>query len=387
MYKTVKEADVKGKRVLVRTGMDVIVDDNGKIADDSRVYAAIPTIKYLLEKNARVILLTHIGRPKGKVVAKYSVKNAAKMLSKLLGKNVKALDDCIGKKVEAAVKKMEPGEIIFLENLRFHKEEKENDKKFAKTLASYGDVYVNDAFSNSHHDGVSMIILPKLLPAFAGLLLEKELNALHGLFSSPERPLVAVLGGAKLSDKLGVVKNLLKKVDKLVIGGALAFTFFKAQGLEIGKSKCDDELVVEVKTFMNNTKLLLPIDIVVAKEFANSDGKVVDYDKIPANSMGLDIGPKSIKLFKEEIKKANSVVWSGDMGVFEFDKFAKGTREIAKSIASCKGTTVIGGGDTLLAAQSMKILDKFGHASTGGSAMLRVLEGKPLVAVEALKKA
>jgi 3-phosphoglycerate kinase len=386
MIPQLENMDVAGKHVLVRAGMDVPVDDQGNIQDEVRISEAIPTLEYLVKKKAMIIVLTHIGRPEGKVVEKYRVGKVAKRLAELLGIDVQITGDCIGKEAEDAVASMRPGEVLLLENLRFHAEEQENNEAFAAELASFGEVYVNDAFNNSHHTGASMVMLPKLIPACAGFLLRKELDTLSSLFASPKRPLVAVLGGLKLKDKIGVVQNLLEKVDTLIIGGALAFTFLKAKGMKIGASKCDDSLVEQITPLLVSPKLVLPVDIVIARNItAGAEHAVVPIGEIPEGWKGVDIGPETVKKFTAEIAKARSIVWSGDMGVFEIAEFSHGTTAIAHAVAGRK-TAVIGGGDTLLAAGKVGILSKVKHASTGGSAMLRFLEGKPLPAIAAMEQ-
>ncbi|MAG16093.1 phosphoglycerate kinase [Candidatus Woesearchaeota archaeon] len=387
MFKTLKDIDVSGKKVIVRVGMDVPVDEDGDITDDTRIIDGLPTIKYLLKKKAKLILLTKIGRPKGKRVERLSVKKTAAKLSKLVGVNVKAFDECVGDKVEAVVNNMKDGEIVFLENVLFYKEEKEKDTKFAKKLASYGEIYVNDAFSSSHRDTSSMTLLPKLLPSCAGILLEKEIDALNNLLENPKKPFIAVLGGAKVSDKIKLIENLLKRVDKILIGGAMAFTFLKAQGISVGESLVENDFIENAKKLLKSGKIVLQVDVVIADKMdAKAKNKTVSIDNIENGWLGLDIGPETVKLFSSELKKANTIVWNGPMGVFEMDNFAKGTIEIAKSIEKSKATTLIGGGDTISAARKAKVEGKFTHTSTGGGAMLEFLEGKKLPAIEALEK-
>ena len=383
--KTLKDAEVSGKRVLVRTGMDIPVDKFGKITDDSRIIAAVPTIRYLAENNAKVILLTHMGRPDGQVIEALRVKNTAVRLSKLIGKKVGYVDDCIGKKVEEKISKMKKGDVIFLENLRFYNEETSRGELFAKKLASLGDLYVNDAFSNSHRDSASMTTLPRIMPSFAGLLLEKEVNALNRLADSPQRPYIAVLGGGKVSDKIKLIESLLKKVDKLLIGGAMAFTFLKAGGVQIGNSRVENDFVDTAKSLLKSGKIVLQADSVVAKKLDDSSECKTVIGNIDCGWLGLDIGPKTVEIFSQELKKAKTIVWNGPMGVFEIDRFSKGTGGVAKAIASSNAYTVIGGGDTLSAAKKAGVEGKFSHSSTGGGAMLEFLEGKKLPAIEALK--
>jgi len=386
MLRTLKDVDVAGKRVLVRVGMDVPIDEKGNVMDDTRIVDALPTIKYLLKKKAKLILLTKIGRPNGRV-KRLSVKRIAAMLSKLIEKDVKDFDDCVGEEIDAAVDKMEEGTILFLENVLFHKEEKAKDAKFARKLANYGEIYVNDAFSSSHRDTASMTLLPRLLPSCAGLLLEKEFEALTNIMESPKRPFIAVLGGAKVSDKIKLIRNLLKRIDKILIGGAMAFTFLKAMGYEIGNSKVEEDFVNEAKKLMESNKIVLPVDAVIADKFDRSaTAKIVPIEGIETGWIGLDIGPKSVNMFKKELDGAKTIVWNGPMGVFEFESFASGTMEIAKYIAKSPASTIIGGGDTLAAAKKAGVYGRFTHTSTGGGAMLEFLEGKTLPALAPLER-
>ncbi|MBI2664782.1 phosphoglycerate kinase [Candidatus Woesearchaeota archaeon] len=386
MFKTLKDADLDGKRVIVRVGMDVPVDDSGNITDDTRILEGLPTIKRLLRKKAKIILLTKIGRPKGKRVEKLSVKKTAARLSELIGVPVKAFDECVGSKVRAAVKSLKEGEIIFLENVLFHKEEEAKDTAFAKDLAGYAEIYVNDAFSSSHRDTVSITMLPKLLPSYAGFLLEKEMRIQTELLESPKRPFIAVLGGAKVSDKIRMIENLLKVVDKILIGGAMAFTFLRAEGYSVGDNKFEKDFVSQAKEFMKSGKIVLQSDAVAADKFdEGANTKIISADKFEKGWLGLDIGPKTVETFKKELNEASSIVWNGPMGVFEMDKFANGTNEIARFIAKSKATTLIGGGDTIAAAKKAGVEGKFSHTSSGGGAMLMVLEGKKLPGIAALE--
>ena len=388
--KTIEDIDVSGKKVLVRCDFNVPLDENKNITDETRINAALPTIKYLLEHKAAVILCSHLGRPKGEFNMKYSLAPVAKRLSEKLGFEVKLAKDVIGedaKKLAAAVK---PGEAILLENVRFHAEEEKNDPAFAKELASMADIYVSDAFGTVHRAHASTAGVAQYLPAVAGFLIGKELNFLGKAVTDPERPFVAILGGAKVKDKIGVITNLIEKVDTLLIGGGMAYTFMKATGGEIGNSLCDEErlgLALELldKAKAKGVKLLLPIDNVCGKEFKDDTEQMTcESGKIPEGWEGLDIGPKTVELFANEIKAAKTVVWNGPMGVFEMPSFAKGTLAIATAMAESDATTIIGGGDSAAAVTQMGLADKMSHISTGGGASLEFLEGKTLPGVAAL---
>ncbi|NLM53297.1 MAG: phosphoglycerate kinase [Firmicutes bacterium] len=386
---TVRDVDVCNKRVLMRADFNVPMRD-GEISDDKRIRAALPTIEYLREKGAKVILMSHFGRPKGKVVDEYRLDPIAARLGELLGVSVLKLNDCIGEEAEAAVNKMQPGDVILLENVRFYAEEEKNDPEFARKLAVLGDVYVNDAFGTAHRAHASTEGVAKYLPAVSGFLMEKELEFLGGAVDNPKRPFVAILGGAKVKDKIAVIEALLNKVDTLIIGGGMAYTFLKAQGYEIGNSLLDEERLdfcreILAKAEEKGVKLLLPVDVVVAKEFAaDAEHKVVPADEIPADWEGLDIGPKTIELFKDAVKDAATVVWNGPMGVFEFEAFARGTNAVAEALAESDAITVIGGGDSAAAVEQAGLADKMTHVSTGGGASLEFLEGKVLPGVAAL---
>ncbi|MEP0860139.1 MAG: phosphoglycerate kinase [Ignavibacterium sp.] len=394
---TIDKVELKGKRVLVRVDFNVPLDENLNITDDTRIVESLPTIKKIISEGGKAILMSHLGRPKGGPNPKYSLKPTAKRLSELLGKEVKLAPDCIGDEVKAMVSQMKDGDVLILENVRFHPEEEKNDPEFAKKLAELGDVYINDAFGSAHRAHASTEGVTKFIKVCAaGYLMQKELEYLGAAVSNPNRPYVAILGGAKISGKIDVINNLLDKVDTLIIGGGMAFTFFKAQGKEIGKSLLEEEkleLAKEVLQKVKNTgvKFLLPVDVVVASEFNNdSPAEVVSVDSIPSDKMGLDIGPETIKLFKEEILKAKTVVWNGPMGVFEFDNFAKGTFAIAQALAEATANgvvTVIGGGDSAAAIAKAGLKDKVSHVSTGGGASLEFLEGKILPGVAALNDA
>ena len=388
--KTVEDVNVKGKRVLVRVDFNVPLQD-GKVADDKRITAALPTVKYLLEHGAKVILCSHLGRPKGERKMEFSLAPVAERLKELLpGVRISFAPDCIGKETEKMAGDLREGEILLLENLRFHKEEEKNDPEFAKKLASLADIYVSDAFGTVHRAHASTAGVAQYLPAVAGFLIGKELSVMGGALENPVRPFVAILGGAKVADKIGVITNLLNKCDTLIIGGGMAYTFFKALGYNIGNSLLDADSIELAKKLMldadaKGVKMLLPVDTVVAKEFkADAEYMTVDSDRIPDGYMGMDIGEKTAKLFGEEIRKAGTVVWNGPMGVFEFDAFAKGTAAVAEACAECKGTTIIGGGDSASAVKKLGYADKMTHISTGGGASLEFLEGKVLPGVAAL---
>ncbi|MFA6079169.1 MAG: phosphoglycerate kinase [Candidatus Omnitrophota bacterium] len=391
MKKTIKDVDLKGKKVLIRVDFNVPLDENLNITDDIRISAAVPTIKYAIDKGAKVILMSHLGRPDGKVVEKMRLTPAAKRLEKLLGVKVLALKDCVGDDVKRAVSSMKDGDVILLENLRFHAEEEANDAAFAKELASLGDIFVNDAFGTAHRAHASTEGVTKYLPSVAGFLLEKEIQYLGSSVDNPKRPFVAILGGAKVKDKIKVIDNLLNKVDALIIGGGMAYTFMKAKGKTIGNSKLDKDGFETAKAALEkaakkNIPILLPVDNVVADKFdAAANSKLVGED-IPDGWMGLDIGPATIKLFEEKLESAKTVVWNGPLGVFEMEKFAKGTEEIAKFLMTLKGaTTIIGGGDTAAAMLKFKVADKMSHISTGGGASLEYLEGRGLPGIDALQ--
>ncbi len=391
--KTIKDVDLKGKRALIRVDFNVPLDEGLNITDDIRIRAALPTIKYALDKGAKVILMSHLGRPDGQVKEELRLSPVAKRLRELLGKPVTALKDCIGDDVNKAVAGMKAGDVILLENLRFHAEEEENDPVFAKELSSLGDVFINDAFGTAHRAHASTEGVTHYLPSVAGFLLEKEIAYLGNAVDNPKRPFVAILGGAKVKDKIKVIDNLLNKVDALLIGGGMAYTFLKVQGKTIGSSKLDKDGLDTAKAALDKAAkkkipILLPVDHIVADKFdANADTKLVPQD-IPDGWMGLDIGPKTIKIFEDNLKKAKTIVWNGPLGVFEMDKFAKGTEEVAKFIAALKGvTSIIGGGDTAAAMVKFKVEGKMSHISTGGGASLEYLEGRGLPGIDALNDA
>lgn len=389
--KTVRDIDVTGKKVLVRCDFNVPLDkETGKITDNRRIRAAIPTIEYLIDHNAKVILCSHLGRPKGEFNLKYSLKPVAEELSKLLGKEVKLAKDVIGEDAEKLTSEIKEGEVVLLENVRFHKEEEENNPEFAKKLASFAEIYVNDAFGTAHRAHASTAGVADYLPAVSGFLIEKELEFLGNALDNPERPFVAILGGAKVSDKIGVIENLLDKVDTLIIGGGMAYTFYKAQGHTIGTSICEEDKIDLANDILNkakekNVEILLPIDNHVSAEYSNeAEDKYVESAEIPEGFMGLDIGPKTIELFKNAIKNAKTVVWNGPLGVTEFSKFEEGTKAIAEALAETEAVTVIGGGDSAAAVEKFGLADKMTHISTGGGASLEFLEGKALPGIECL---
>ena len=389
--KTIKDIDLKDKKVLVRCDFNVPLDENRNITDNTRIVAALPTIKYLLENNCRIILCSHLGRPKGEFKPEFSLKPVAKELSRLLGKEVIMAKDVIGEDATSKVEKLEPGQILLLENVRFHREETDNDPEFAKKLASMAEIYVNDAFGTAHRAHASTAGVASYLPAVSGFLIEKELKFLGQALENPERPFVAILGGAKVSDKIGVIDNLLDKVDTLIIGGGMAYTFIKAQGYEVGNSICELDKLDLAKEAMEKAKekgvkLMLPVDTKIGKEFkADTESKTVLSTEIPEGWEGFDIGEQTIKEYEEELKKAKTVVWNGPLGVFEFDQFAIGTNEIAKTLASINATTIIGGGDSAAAVKKAGLQDKMTHISTGGGASLEFLEGKKLPGIECLQ--
>lgn len=389
--KTVKDIDLKGKKVFVRCDFNVPMDKEQNITDNTRIVAALPTIKYLLEQNCKIILASHLGRPKGEVKPEFSLAPVAKELSKLLNKEVIMAKDVIGEDATNKAANLKEGEIMLLENVRFHREETDNDPEFAKKLASMAEVYVNDAFGAAHRAHASTAGIAAYLPAVSGFLIEKELTVLGNAINNPERPFMAILGGAKVSDKIGVIDSLLDKVDTLMIGGGMAYTFFKAQGYSVGNSLCEEEktgLALEAmkKAKQNGVKLLLPIDTKIGKEFKpDTESKTVAWTDIPDGWEGFDIGEKTIEMFKNELKNAKTVIWNGPLGLFEFDQFAIGTNEIAKTLADLDATTIIGGGDSGAAVAKAGLADKMTHICTGGGASLEFLEGKKLPGIECLQ--
>ncbi|NLJ85209.1 MAG: phosphoglycerate kinase [Firmicutes bacterium] len=388
--RTVKDINVKGKRVFVRVDFNVPMDEAGNITDDKRIRAALPTIQYLADQGARVILASHLGRPKGRPGEKYRLDPVAQRLAELLGQEITKVDDCIGAEPMEAADALQDGDILLLENVRFHPGEEKNDPEFAKGLAALADIYVNDAFGAAHRAHASTAGIAQYLPAVAGFLLQKEIETMGKALQNPERPFVAILGGAKVADKIGVISNLMQKVNTLVIGGGMAYTFLKAQGYEIGNSLLDSESLQLALDLMDEAKqlgvkFLLPVDVVIADAFAaDAKHEVVDADKMRAGWQGLDIGPRTIELFAGEIQTAKTVVWNGPMGVFEMPAFAKGTNAIAEAMANSDAITIIGGGDSAAAVEQANLASKMTHVSTGGGASLEFLEGKALPGVEAL---
>ncbi len=390
--KTVKDVDVKGKRVLVRCDFNVPQDENGKITDENRIIGALPTVKYLLDNGAKVILCSHLGRPKNGPEAKFSLKPVADRLNELLGNKVTLANDVIGDDAKAKVAALKDGFAVMLENVRFEKGEEKNDPELSKAFASLCDIYVNDAFGTAHRAHSSTAGVAEFCKTnVCGFLIQKEIDVMGGALSSPARPFTAILGGAKVSDKIGVINNLLEKVDSLVIGGAMAYTFIAANGGNVGKSRVEKDKIDLAKDLMakakaRGIKMLLPVDNVATTEFsATAEGKVVPSDNIPADYEGLDIGPKTAKIFAEEIAKAKTVIWNGPMGVFEFEKFAVGTKAVAQALADNKNAiTIIGGGDSAAAVEQLGYADKVTHISTGGGASLEYLEGKVLPGIACL---
>ena len=389
--KTIKDIDLKGKKVFVRCDFNVPLDEQGNITDNRRIVGALPTIKYLLEQNCKIILCSHLGRPKGEVKKEFSLLPVQKELSKLLGKEVKLAEDVVGESAKALTSNMNEGEIVLLENVRFDAREEKNDESLSKELASMAEIFVNDAFGTAHRAHSSTAGIAEYLPAVSGFLIEKELNFLGNTLENPKRPFVAILGGAKVSDKIGVIESLLEKVDTLMIGGGMAYTFFKSLGYTVGKSICEEDKLDLAQDLMKkarekNVKLVLPIDNVIAKEIApDAENKIIDSDNIPDEWEGLDIGPKTIELFKEELKNAKTVIWNGPVGFSEYEIFANGTRQIAKTLAELEDAiTIIGGGDSAAAVEKLGYADKITHISTGGGASLEFLEGKKLPGIECL---
>lgn len=391
MKKTIRDIDVKGKKILVRCDFNVPQNENQEITDNRRIVAALPTIKYLLENNCKVILCSHLGRPKGEVKKEFSLLPVAKELSRLLGIEVKLADDIIGESAKELTSNMKEGEVVLLENVRFDKREEENDPEFAKELASLAEIYVSDAFGTVHRAHASTAGVASFLPAVSGFLIEKELRFLGNALENPERPFVAILGGKKVSDKIGVIDALLEKVDTLMIGGGMAYTFFKAMGYNVGNSICElDKLDLATslmeKAKAKGVKLMLPVDTKVGKEFSkDTESKIVKYTEIPDGWEGFDIGTETIEIYKKELETAKTVIWNGPIGLFEFEQFAVGTNEIAKKLAEIDATTIVGGGDCAAAVEKAGVADRLTHVSTGGGASLEFLEGKKLPGIECLE--
>ena len=387
---SVKDLDLKGKKVLMRVDFNVPLDEEGRIRDDTRIRAALPTINYILEKGASLILLSHLGRPNGKVVERLRLDPVARRLKEVIERPVLKTDECIGEKVEQICRNMKPGDIVLLENVRFHKEESQNDHGFAKKLASLGDLFVNDAFGTAHRTHASTVGITRFLPAAAGLLMQTELEMLGELLESPLRPFVAILGGAKISDKIAILHNFLKRCQDILVGGGMAYTFLKAQGAKIGRSLVEEEKIEEARGILKEASqggchIHLPLDHLVAREARDGIGvRVVDRGEISPDFISLDIGPKTIEVFSGIIRKAKTVFWNGPLGMFELASFSKGTRAIAKILAESGATVVIGGGETVSAVREFGVEDKMTHVSTGGGASLAFLEGRELSAVASL---
>ncbi len=389
--KTIRDIDLKNKKVLVRCDFNVPFDEEGKISDNRRVVAALPTIKYLLEMGCKIILCSHLGRPKGEFKKEFSLKPVAEELSKLLNVQVKLAEDVVGQSAITLTNNIQEGEIVLLENVRFEAGEEKNEEELSKKLASLAEIYVNDAFGTAHRAHSSTTGVARFLPAVSGFLIEKELEFLGNALENPQRPFVAILGGKKVSDKIGVIDSLLEKVDTLIIGGGMAYTFFKSMGYNVGKSICEEDKLELAQSLIKkaeekNVKLLLPIDNVVADEFSpDANTKIVSSNEIPEGWEGLDIGPKTVELFEKELKNAKTIIWNGPLGLFEYEKFANGTNEIAKCLANLNEViTIIGGGDSAAAVEKIGLADKMTHISTGGGASLEFLEGKKLPGIEAL---
>lgn len=389
--KTIRDIDVKGKKVIVRCDFNVPMDKEGNITDDRRIVGALPTINYLIENGAKVILMSHLGRPKEGYDAKYSLRPVAQRLSQLLEKEVVLAEDkeVVGENAVKLTDEMKEGDVVLLENVRFIATETKNDMEFAKKLASLADIFVNDAFGTAHRAHSSTAGIASYIPAVAGFLIEKEISIMGKALENPERPFVAILGGAKVSDKIGVINNLLEKVDRLVIGGGMAYTFLKAQGIKIGNSLVEEDKVEYAKEMLDKAdkkgvKIYLPVDHVVAKEFKADAAWEVSKTEIPEGFMGLDIGPESVKLFEEAVCDAKTVIWNGPMGVFEMPAFANGTKKVAEALSKVNGTTIIGGGDSAAAVEQLGYAEKMTHISTGGGASLEFLEGLELPGIAAL---
>ncbi len=387
---TIEDLDIKGKRVFIRVDFNVPLDENLKITDDRRIRSALPTINYAIDEGAKVILASHLGRPKGKASPRASLAPVAKRLQRLLDKDVIFADDCIGPQVENFVSKMKSGDVLLLENLRFHLEEEKNDEEFAKALAKLADAYVNDAFGAAHRAHASIVGITRFIPAAAGFLLKREIEYLKGAVLNPVRPFVAILGGAKVSGKIGVLEHLVDKVDKVIVGGGMAFTFIKAMGYEIGNSLVETDMLdlannLREKLIKNNVKFYLPVDCVIAQSMEPGvETKIVTTQEIPKGWLALDIGPASVRLFSEAIQDAKTVIWNGPMGVFELDAFSRGSYAIAHSVADAYALTIVGGGDTDLAVHKAGVSDSISFISTGGGASLQLLEGKELPGISAL---
>ncbi|MDR7386738.1 MAG: phosphoglycerate kinase [Armatimonadota bacterium] len=389
--RTIRDVAVAGRRVLVRVDFNVPLDEQGRVTDDRRIRESLPTVRYLLDRGAAVILMSHLGRPGGRVVESLRMVPVGERLAQLLARPVQVLPDCVGPEVEAAVARMQPGDVALLENLRFHPEEEANDPDFAGRLARLADLYVNDAFGTAHRAHASTVAVARYLPAVAGLLMEKEIRYLSRLLENPDHPFVAVLGGKKVSDKIGVLSNLLERVDAVLVGGGMAYTFLRASGHRVGRSVVEEDKLELARDLMararaRGVELVLPEDVVAAEgPSAEAPRRVVPADEIPEGWMGLDIGPATARRFAQVVEGARLVVWNGPMGVFELEPFAEGTRRVAEAVARCRGTTVVGGGDTAAAVDQFGLLERFDHVSTGGGATLEFLEGRELPGIQVLQ--
>ncbi|MFH1867638.1 MAG: phosphoglycerate kinase [Candidatus Omnitrophota bacterium] len=388
--KSVKDVDIAGKRVLMRVDFNVPLDKEQNITDDNRIRAALPTIKYIVENGAKLILMSHLGRPKGEIKPEFSLKPTAARLSELLRKPVKMLKDCLGDEVKEAASSMADGDIIMLENLRFYKQETKNDPEFAKKLASLADIFINDAFGTCHRAHASTEGVTKYLESVSGFLVEKEIEYFEKVLTSSDKPFIFILGGAKVADKIPVIENMMEKASSILIGGAMAYTFMKVKGVDVGSSRVENEMFETAKTILDKAKLkgvdiVLPIDHIVTDNIESSvNVKTTEAESIESGWMGVDIGPKSVKLFSKKISEARMIVWNGPVGIFENDKFAAGTRALAEAVAESTATSVIGGGDTAAAVAKFGVADKMSHISTGGGASLEYLEGKILPGIAAL---
>jgi phosphoglycerate kinase len=389
--KNIRDLDIKGKKLLIRVDFNVPLDEHGNITDDIRIRGVLPTINYALDEDAKIIIISHMGRPKGQRVEKLSMAPAAKRLSRLISKDVKLATDCIGAEVKAMIDAMQPGDVIMLENLRYHAEEQQNDRSFAKELAALGDIYINDAFAVAHRAHASVVGLPELLEqSAAGFLLQKEMDYFNRSVSTPLRPLVAIIGGAKVSSKLGALRNLLDRVDKMIIGGAMANTFLKSLGYEVGKSRIEDDLLDTARELVKKAadqgvKLYLPVDCVVADKFdPRAETKRTTVQEVPKEWMILDIGPATTTLFSEALEDAKTIIWNGPMGAFEMDAYSRGTMAMVQHLASSHALTIVGGGDTDVAVHRAGESNNISYISTGGGAFLMLMEGKKLPGVEAL---
>lgn len=387
--RSLRDAELDGKRVLMRVDFNIPMDKEGHILDDTKMRAALPSIEYILAHRGKLILMSHLGRPKGKPEAKYSLKGVAARLDQLLQAPVTIAEDCVGDKVKERVNALKPGEVLLLENLRFHSGEEENDVEFTKQLAALGDIYINDAFGTAHRAHASTAGVADYLPAYAGFLMEQEVKMLSSVLDSPQSPRMAILGGAKVTDKLGIIENLLEKMDVILIGGGMANTFIQAQGKNVGRSLLEKDLLTEAlrlieKAEQKKVKLLLPVDVVITEEIsAEAMATVVSVDEVPEHMMIVDIGPRTIEIYKEEIYQAKTIIWNGPMGVYEYEQFARGTREVTEAMANSSAVSVIGGGDSAVVAHDMGLEDKITHISTGGGATLEFLEGIKLPGVAA----